>query len=251
MPPVKKTAAKARKRREIEDDDIISAMSKNYQKLDFRFKKREFKFTPKQKELLDILNNPDNKVIIIEGPAGVSKTLCAVYAGLTDLKDDKYEKFIYIRSVIESGHKSLGYLPGDLDEKLLMWRAPLDDKITELVEPKDVHKFNGSDKIEVLPINYIRGASWRDSYIIFDEFQNTLLSEAKTLMTRIGEGSKLILCGDSAQSDIKDSGFKTILETFTGEDSKNNGIVTFRFTEKDIVRSQIVKFIVNKFKNLE
>jgi len=248
---VKKTAAKARKRREIEDEDIISAMTKNYQKIDFRFKKRDFKFTPKQKELLDILNNPDNKVIIIEGPAGVSKTLCAVYAGLTDLKDDKYEKFIYIRSVIESGHKSLGYLPGSLDEKLLMWRAPLDDKINELVEPKDVHKLAGSDKIEVLPINYIRGASWRNSYVVFDEFQNTLLGEAKTLMTRIGEGSKLILCGDADQADIKESGFRTILDAFKGEDAKKNGIVTFRFSENDIVRSEIVKFIVKKFKDLE
>lgn len=247
----KKTTPRVKRCKEIDDEEIISAMTKNYQKINFTFKKRNFKFTPKQKELLDILNDSKNKVVIIEGPAGVSKTLCAVYMGLSDLRDEKYDNLVYIRSVIESGHKSLGYLPGSLDEKLLMWRAPLDDKINELVEAKDVHKLSGNDKIEVLPINYIRGASWRNSYVIFDEFQNTRLSEAKTLMTRIGEGSKLILCGDSGQADIRDSGFKTILEGFGGDDAKNNGIVTFKFSEDDIVRSDIVKFIVKKFKELE
>lgn len=242
-----KTTSKRGKRRELDFEDVTTELEKNHNKINFKFKKRNFKFTPKQKELIEILNNPDNKVVLIEGPAGVSKTICAVYCGLMALQNEEYEKMFYIRSIIESGHKSLGYLPGLLEDKLALWRLPLDDKVMELVEEKDLFNLNTSNKIEVLPINYIRGASWRDSYVIFDEFQNTLFSEAKTLLTRIGEGSKLILCGDSGQSDVKDSSFENILEMFSGDDSAENGVVTFRFTEKDIVRSDIVKFIVGKF----
>ena len=243
-----KTSPKRAKRRELDFEDVTAALESNHNKLKFKFKRRDFTFTPKQKELIDLLKDSSKKIIIVEGPAGTSKTLVAVYCGLLALQNEEFERLLYIRSVIESGHKSLGYLPGDLNEKLEMWKLPLVDKISELVEPKDIHQLNESDKIEVLPINYIRGASWRDSYVIFDEFQNTLTSEAKTLMTRIGEGSKLVLCGDANQSDIKDSGFRSILDMFYNDKSRENGIVTFKFTEKDIVRSEIVKYIANTFK---
>lgn len=231
--------------------DITKAMADNYNKLDFKFKRREFKFTDKQHKLIDILKNPDNKIILIEGPAGVSKTLLAVYCGLTLLKEESIEKILYIRSVDEAGHKSLGYLPGNLDEKMMMWRQPLDDKLEELIEPKDLIKVKGSDKLEVVPINYVRGASWRNSFVIFDEFQNTNLSEAKTILTRIGEDTQLVLCGDSEQADIKDSGFKTVFDMFNNDESRNRGVATFKFTEDDIVRSEIVKYVVHKFKALD
>lgn len=245
----KKRATKKAKPREI--DDITTAIAANYNRLDFKFKKREFKFTDKQQKLIEILKNPDNKIILIEGPAGVSKTLLGVYCGLTLLKEESIEKLLYIRSVDEAGHKSLGYLPGNLDEKMMMWRQPLDDKLEELVEPKDLVKVKGSDKLEVVPINYVRGASWRNSFVIFDEFQNTTLSEAKTILTRIGEDTQLVLCGDSEQADIKDSGFKRVFDMFNNDESRSKGVVTFKFTEEDIVRSEIVKYVVHKFKGVE
>ena len=242
---------KNRRKRELDLEDITSSLEKNYKKLDFNFKKRSFKFTEKQKELIDIIKNPENKVIIIEGVAGTSKTLIATYCALTLLKEENFEKILYIRSVIESAHKSLGFLPGTLDEKMQMWRAPLDDKLLELVEDKDLSILNSSGKIEVVPINYVRGASWRNSFVIFDEFQNTLLTEAKTLMTRIGEGTKLVLCGDVEQADIDKSSFKQIINMFDNEESKRRGIATFKFEEKDIVRSEIVKYIVESFKKIK
>lgn len=244
------TKRSTKKCREL-GDEIIDSLKDNYNKISFFLKKRNFKFTPNQKKLIDTLKNPENKVILIEGPAGTSKTICAVYCGLLALQNEEYEKMLYIRSVIESGHKSLGYLKGDLSEKLEMWRAPLDAKLQELVEDKDINHLNSSGMIEVVPINYIRGASWRNSYVIFDEFQNTLFNEAKTLLTRIGEGSKLILCGDADQADVKGSSFYKILDLFNDEESRKNGIVSFRFKEKDIVRSEIVKFIVDKFNTIE
>jgi phosphate starvation-inducible PhoH-like protein len=245
----KKRAVKAKPRGVA--TDITTAMADNYNKLDFKFKKRDFKFTERQQQLIEIMKDPANKIVIVEGPAGVSKTILAVYCGLTLLKDQKIDKLLYIRSVVESAHKSLGFLPGSLDEKMEMWRQPLDDKFEELVESKDIVKLRTTDKIEVVPINYIRGASWRSSFVIFDEFQNTLLSEAKTILTRIGENTQLILLGDAAQADIKDSGFKQVYNAFDDEESRSNGVATFKFTEEDIVRSEIVKFVVHKFKSLE
>lgn len=233
------------------DKDIILAIANNYTKLDFKFKKREFKFNDKQQKLIEIMKNPDNKIVLVEGPAGVSKTLLAVYCGLTLLKEERIEKLLYIRSVDEAGHKSLGFLPGSLDEKMEMWRQPLDDKLEELVESKDIPRIRNSDKIEVVPINYVRGASWRHSFVIFDEFQNTTFSEAKTILTRLGEDTQLILCGDAEQSDIKDSGFKKVYSMFNNTESREKGVVTFKFTEEDIVRSEIVKYIVHRFKEVE
>lgn len=245
----KKRAVKAKPREVV--SDITKAMADNYNKLDFKFKKRDFKFTEKQQKLIEIMKDPANKIVIIEGPAGVSKTILAVYCGLTLLKEEKIDKLLYIRSVVESAHKSLGFLPGTLDEKMEMWRQPLDDKFEELVEAKDIAKLRTTEKIEVVPINYIRGASWRSSFVIFDEFQNTLLSEAKTILTRIGENTQLILLGDADQADINGSGFKQVYKAFDDDDSRANGVVTFKFTEDDIVRSEIVKFVVHKFKTMD
>lgn len=239
------------KNREVKAKEIETAMAVNYNKLDFKFKKRDFKFTDKQQQLIGIMQNPDNKIILIEGPAGVSKTILAVYCGLTLLKENKVDKLLYIRSVVESAHKSLGFLPGSLDEKMEMWRQPLDDKFEELVEAVDIAKLRATPKIEVVPINYVRGASWRNSFVIFDEFQNTLLSEAKTILTRIGEDTQLILCGDAEQADIHGSGFKTVFDMFNNDEAREKGVVTFRFTEEDIVRSEIVKFVVKAFKALD
>jgi len=246
-----KRATRVRKREFEDDDSIIKALADRHNKFEFKFKKREFKFTDNQKKLMDIIHDPDNKIIIIEGPAGTSKTLCAVYCGLTMLKDESMKNMLYIRSVIESGSKSLGYLPGLLSDKLLVWQKPLEDKLNELVESKDISHIMTSNRLEVMPINYVRGSSWRDSFVIFDEFQNTTIHEAKTLLTRIGEGSKLILCGDADQSDLRDSGFGKVLDTFSDQDSRDNGVVVFRFTDKDIVRSDIARFVVKKFKAKE
>lgn len=246
-----KNRATGQKKKEVKGIEIETAIASNYNKFDFKFRKREFKFTDKQKHLIDMMNDPKNKIVIIEGPAGTSKTLLAVYCGLTLLKEAKMDKLLYIRSVVESAHKSLGYLKGDLEDKLKVWRQPLDDKLEELVEPSNLSTLSGSGKLEVIPINYLRGASWRDTFVICDEFQNTTMGEGKTILTRVGEGSKLILCGDSEQSDIRDSGFNKIFKMFNNDLAREQGVVTFKFTENDIVRSEIVKFIVQTFSEFE
>jgi predicted ribonuclease YlaK len=236
--------------RKREIDDIESAMADTYKSFDFRFKKRDFKFTEKQKQLIDIILDPDVSIVIIEGPAGTSKSLTSVYAGLTLLKEKKTESVMYIRTVVESATKSMGYLPGTESEKLHPFKVILDQKVEELVEDADLHKLDKSGLLNSMPLNHVRGCSWKNMFIICDETQQMQHKEILTVMSRIGTGSKMILAGDRMQTDIHKSGFADVFELFSDDESKSKGIVTFKFDESDIVRSEILKFVVKKFKNL-
>jgi len=235
------------KRREV--SEIESALAENYNKFNFEFRKRDYIFTDKQKFLINKILDPTIKIVMIDGVAGTSKSLVSVYCGLKMLKDNRVHKMLYMRTVVESSQKGLGFLKGDLSEKMLVWRHVLDSKCEELVEPKDLPGLLASGKLEALPINYIRGASWKDMFVCVDECQNLDFEAFKLVLSRMGENSTLILCGDSDQCDIRDSGFKKIFELFADDESKQNGILSFKFEESDIVRSELCKFIVNKFKS--
>ncbi len=211
-------------------------------------KKKNFKFTPKQTQLLGMILDPENKIIFISGAAGTSKTYMALYGAIEMMSEDADKQLIYIRSIIESADKGLGSLPGDIAEKFDPFLMPLYDKLEEIVAPQDVAHLKAVGRIAALPINFLRGASWTNKIIIADESQNFSPKELITLITRIGEGSKIIICGDAMQSDIGKlkSGFMPMVNTFNDEESKQRGIQTFVFTREDIVRSEILKFIVKK-----
>ena len=105
--------------------------------------------------------------------------------------------------------------------------------------------------ISAVPINFLRGASWTDKIVVADECQNFTLKELTTLITRVGEGTKLIMCGDTMQSDIgQRSGFKSMFELFNDKESKDKGVQTFSFSHEDIVRSEILKFLVSKLEKI-
>ena len=159
---------------------------------------------------------------------------------------------LYVRTAIESADKGLGALPGTLEEKFNPYMAPLEDKLEEMLPPTNNLKRELVERgrVQAMPINFLRGASWNNKVIIADESQNFSFKELVTLITRIGENCKLIICGDTMQSDINGrSGFKPMFDLFNDEDSRGNGIHTFIFTERDILRSTILKFIVKKLKN--
>ena len=243
------TAKRASRRKEFtNDNEILTALAENHNKFDFKFRKRDYKFTPKQKALIDVILHPEIKIVLIDGVAGTSKSLVSIYCGLTMLKEQNAKKMLYMRSVVESAQKGLGFLKGDLSEKMLVWRHVLDTKCEELIEPSDLPKVLASGKLEALPINYIRGASWKDMFVCLDEGQNLDYDAFKLVLSRVGDNTKLIICADSDQCDIKDSGFKRIYDMFDDNDSKDMGIVSFSFTEEDIVRSELCKFVVKKFK---
>jgi phosphate starvation-inducible PhoH-like protein len=216
-----------------------------------RTKPRKFKFTEKQIHFLDILLDPENTIIFVSGPAGTSKTYMSLYAAIELMSKDRDKSLMYVRSIIESADKGLGSLPGDIAEKFDPFLMPLYDKLEEIVQPQDVAWLKNEEKITSVPINFLRGASWVDKIVVADEAQNFTFKELTTLITRVGEGSKLIICGDFMQSDIGGrSGFGPMYDVFNDDDSRDHGIRTFRFNHDDIVRSKILKFLVSKLEKI-
>ena len=230
--------------------EIEPAMKENFAPFDFKFKKRLFKFTDKQREFIDLATNENTKIILVEGPAGSSKTLMGVYCALLLMKEKKIDRIMYLRSVVESAQRSMGFLKGDADQKMSYFTDIIDDKLSELVEPQDIVVLKNSQRIETMPLNYVRGCSWRKKFILVDESQNFCSKELLSVMTRIGEGSVMVLAADRTQDDINNSGFADVYDLFDNEESRAQGVYTFKFTEEDIVRSEIVKFVVKKFKTL-
>jgi len=197
--------------------------------------------------------DPENKIIFISGAAGTSKTYISLCAAIEMMSGDVEKELIYIRSIIESADKGLGSLPGNISEKFDPFLMPLYDKLEEIVAPQDVAHLKTVGRISAVPINFLRGASWTNKIIVADESQNFSTKELITLITRIGEGSKIIICGDPMQSDIgkAKSGFIPMLNAFNDQESKQQGIQTFMFSKEDIVRSEILKFIVKKLEEVD
>ena len=209
-----------------------------------------FELTAKQKEFLKIAFDEDTKIIFVSGPAGSSKTFISIYAALQLFNMNMERDIFYVRTIAESGEKNLGSLPGDVNEKFHPFMMPLMDKLTELMRPDQIKLMLEENIIQCAPINYLRGASWANKLVIADESQNFTRKELITLITRIGENSKYFICGDTMQSDINGkTGFEPLLNIFDDEEAKEHGIHTFRFSKEDIVRSEILKFIVDRLEN--
>lgn len=211
------------------------------------------RLTEKQKAFLHLGLDKDTKIMFVEGPAGSTKTYAAVFAALRELQKNDDMDLLYVRTAIESAEKGLGALPGTLEEKFNPYMAPLEDKLDELLPPTTpiADELIQSGRIQAMPINFLRGANWINKIIIADESQNFTFKELVTLITRIGENSKLIICGDMMQSDINGkTGFHDMIKLFDCEESRDRGIHCFRFTEDDILRSAILKYIVRKLKTV-
>jgi len=207
------------------------------------------RLTEKQKAFLHLGLDKDTKIMFVEGPAGSTKTYAAVFAALRELQKNDDLDLLYVRTAIESADKGLGALPGTLEEKFNPYMAPLEDKLDELLPPTTpiADELIQSGRIQAMPINFLRGANWINKIIIADESQNFTFKELVTLITRIGENSKLIICGDMMQSDINGrTGFSSMIKLFDDEESASKGIHCFRFSEEDILRSKILKYIVRK-----
>lgn len=209
------------------------------------------KFTESQNKFLDIALNEKTQLMFVNGPAGCSKTYLSIYCGLTQLNNQVIEELVYIRNAVESSDHKLGFLPGAQDDKMAPYLEPLKDKLEEFLNIVDIKYLQQDERIYGVPVGFLRGASFTEKFVIVDEAQNMTEKELITIMTRVGENSKLFICGDTMQSDIGNkSGFNNIRELFSGPDSKDHGIFSYEFTEDDIVRSELVKFIVKKIKSL-
>ena len=212
-----------------------------------KFKKRKFKFSQNQIDFLKLTLKEETKLMFLAGPAGTAKTYMAVYCALQAMIDSDFEKnILYIRSIAESSQRSLGSLPGSIDEKFGVFASPFYDKLEEMLEISDIKLLREKKQFECMPVNFVRGSSWDNSIVIVDEAQNFARNELVTVLTRIGENCKMIICGDIMQSDIKNSGFSNIYNIFEDEKSEEKGIYCIKFGTEDIKRSEILKYIVYK-----
>jgi phosphate starvation-inducible PhoH-like protein len=218
-------------------------------KLGFDLIVRDLPWTQKQKDIINLINDKNTRIVFISGPAGTSKSILATYCALKLLAEKKVSEIIYIRSVIESASKSLGFLPGEAGDKMKPFAMPLVDKMEELIKEQDIKKLVQEERVKPIPINFLRGASFNVNFIIADEMQNAEFSEIQTIITRIGSFSKFVFCGDPMQTDLKEkgkSGFKPMFDIFNNEESRAQGIFCVELDKEDIMRSGILKFIVEK-----
>lgn len=238
-----------RKKADIDDAQEIEKVMTSLNKTKIKLKKLEF--SDKQQELLKIMFDRGTKIVFISGPAGTSKTFMAIYAALQLFNMNNSYNISYVRTIIESADRGMGALPGNIDEKFCPFMMPLNDKLFELMGASDAKSLNDEGVISAMPINYLRGASLNDQIVIADESQNFSVKELITLITRIGENTKMFICGDAMQSDINGkSGFNKIKDIFNDASSQKQGIYNFEFNHKDIKRSEILKYIVKKLENI-
>ncbi len=214
----------------------------------YAFDIKDWNLTEKQRELVRIIRDPNSKVIFIQGMAGVSKTFIATFCGLMALREGSADKMKYVRSLVESSSHKMGFLPGDSEAKLLPYSLSLIDQLEQFVDKLVYERLLSEQTIEIIPINFLRGRTFRNQYVFFDECQNCSFSELVSAISRIGENSKFIFAGDTMQIDVRSSGFAEMVQIFNDEESATQGIHCFEFTEQDILRSAILRFIMTKLK---
>lgn len=238
---------KARKRKPtgLEEFSEIESSLQNNWLLNFRIKK-PFHFNENHKQFYDCLKQDNTNMVFMDGPAGTAKTYIAVLAALELIKEQKTKGITYIRSVIESASRSIGALPGEVDDKFLPYAMPLIEKVKEVTEDSTCAMLQAHNIIHAVPVNFVRGLTFNDSVVIVDEAQNLTYGELVTILTRFGKNTRYIVCGDLKQSDIgKASGYKEIYNKFATPQSEAHQIYTFKFGSSEIVRSKILRYIVD------
>ncbi|MDP9014131.1 MAG: PhoH family protein [Pseudomonadota bacterium] len=179
------------------------------------------------------------------GPAGTGKTYLAVACGVEALQSESVRRIILVRPAVEAGER-LGFLPGDLSQKVDPYLRPMYDALYEMMGFERVAKLIERNVIEVAPLAFMRGRSLNDSFVILDEAQNTTNEQMKMFLTRIGFGSKAVVTGDITQVDLpsaKQSGLRTVIDILRGV----RGIAFTMFTSRDVVRHPLVQRIVQAY----
>ena len=202
--------------------------------------------TERQVEFHKVMRNPKTRVVFLSGPAGTAKTFLSIYTALYKHYDDNLLNILYLRSLAESADKGMGFLKGTMDDKFGPYVGPLEDKLEELLSPAEKKHIEMKQVVQAAPINFMRGATWRNKVVIVDEAQNMTIKELTTILTRISRNSTLFICGDTMQSDIKKTGFARFCEVFGDEESQSYGIHHLEFTKDDVMRDKIIRYLVEK-----
>jgi len=199
--------------------------------------------TETQQAYLHLLNTKD--VIFAIGPAGTGKTFLAVAAALQAMQDGQVRRIVLTRPAVEAGEK-LGFLPGDLEEKVDPYLRPIYDALNDLSSPAAVLRMRELDMIEIAPLAFMRGRTLNDSFVILDEAQNATSGQMKMFLTRMGEGTRAVVTGDHTQSDLpgnRAGGLEDAIRRLRGVE----GVGVAEFHPADVQRSLIVQRIVEAY----
>ena len=185
-----------------------------------------------------------NQIVFIYGIPGTGKTYIPVIYGLRELLFGKYDKLVFTRPCVEANGEKLGMLPGGYDDKIAPYMIPIFDIIGDKMPLRDLRKFMDEGRIKTLPLAYLRGITFNNSFVVADESQNTTPQQMRLLLTRLGKDSKIVITGDLNQTDIPGrNGLKDAIERLTGISE----IASIEFTEKSMVRNPIIPFIEEKY----
>ena len=243
---------KAKNGDNIDEDKIRDSKSlitmniKESNQMDFFIQTKKRRIVPRtnnQNKYFELLNTKN--IVFAIGPAGTGKTYVAVAKAVAALQEGKVNKIILSRPAVEAGEK-LGYLPGDLKEKVDPFLRPIYDALYSLLPFDQVEKKIFNNIIEIAPIAFMRGRTLEDCFIILDEAQNTTRTQMKMFLTRLGKNSQMVVVGDITQIDLvseRESGLKDALTKLT----KISDIGFIELNEKDVVRHDLVKKIINAY----
>ena len=200
--------------------------------------------TPNQKSFYNIISR--NDVTFSVGPAGCGKTFLATHYALKNLAKGKYDKMVITKPLVEVDGEKMGYLPGDIDEKTAPYMMSLYYNMEQIIGKQRLDVLKKAGAIQVIPLAYMRGLTLTDSVVVLDEAQNATPAQIKTFLTRIGGGSKYIVCGDLMQSDIrKENGLEDSIKRFTG--IRKVGLSQFDLS--DVVRHPIVAQLLERYQD--
>ena len=209
-------------------------------------KKQRVHLTPRsrnQESYLLKLQDDAKSIVLAIGPAGTGKTLLAVQNGIKLFQEGKVDKIVVTRPAV-SVDEDLGFLPGTLNEKMAPWTRPIFDVLSDYYQQKDIAKMLEDGTIEISPLAYMRGRTFKNAYIVADEMQNATVNQMKMLLTRLGEGSKMVVTGDLAQADrLNDNGLVNFCNLLTSKSGLKH-IDIIQFDHKDIERHQAVREVL-------
>ena len=244
----------AKKGVDIDEDKIMETKSVKILEIDsakqmnlfFQTKKRKIlPRTKNQKNYFELLNSKD--IVFAYGPAGTGKTFLAVAKAVASLQQGLVKKIILSRPAVEAGEK-LGFLPGDLKEKVDPFLRPIYDALYDMMPYDQVEKKLANNIIEIAPIAFMRGRTLEDSYIILDEAQNTTRIQMKMFLTRLGKNSKMVVVGDNTQIDLISKNDSGLIDA----SKKLRNIEDIGFIElnqNDVVRHEVVRKIINAYED--
>ena len=243
-PETKEAVLSKRRRNEAAQLTVVSNID-SYQK-----QRRTIQLIPKslnQETYIDLLQNPQRLIVFASGPAGTGKTMIAVLAALKAFRAGECSKIIITRPAVGVDDEQHGFLPGTLNQKMEPWTRPIFDIIEEYYKPQEVLRLLEEKYIEIAPLAYMRGRTFKNSWIIADEMQNATPSQMKMLLTRLGENSKMVVTGDTQQADrrAKDNGLLDFQRLIKDFDSQY--IAGVEFAVKDVRRHPAVAEVLKMY----